>query len=155
MPAGWYGLLLGLRVAAFSAAAALLVSAWPGWAMATRDFRWKRSLLAVAAFLALVPSLIFGYLLLPRLTWQVAVAASLVQAAPFVLRAARDAFAALPRDYRNSARVMGASDWLIFWRIGLPLAYRPVLAAAVAVFVFTLLQSLATLLIEQRLRGPA
>ena len=155
MPAGSFPLLLSLRVAAISAAAALLVALWPAWVMATRDFPWKRQILAVSAVLALVPAVIFGYLLLPAFFWQIAAAVSLVQGVPYILRAARTAFGALPAEYRKSALVAGASDWRIFWRIALPLAYRPVLAAGLAVFTFTLLQYIAAVLIARRLGGGA
>ena len=155
MPAGWSALSLGLRAAALATAAALVLAAWPAWAIATRDFAWKRHLSVLAAFLALVPTVVFGYLLLPAFPWQVAAAVSLVQAVPYLLRAARTAFAALPGEYRKAALVAGAPDWRVFWRIALPLAYRPILMAALGVFVFTLLQLFATLLIAQRLRVPA
>jgi molybdate transport system permease protein len=144
-----------LQVAALSAAAALLLAPWPAWAAATRDFRWKREILVLAGFLALTPGIVFGYLLLPSFSWTVAVAVSLVQGVPYLLRAARTAFAALPDDYRKAALMAGASDWRIFWRIATPLAYRPILMASLGVFVFTLLEFIATLLIAARLRGAS
>ena len=153
MPAGWFPLLVSLRVAALSAAASLLLAAWPAWAMATREFQWKREVTAAVALLALVPAVIFGYLLLPAFSWQTAAAVGLVQGVPYLLRAGRGAFGALPAGYRKAALVVGASDWRIFWRIAVPLAYRPILMATGGVFVFTLLEFAAVLMMAQPLKG--
>ena len=82
-----------------------------------------------------------------------AVAVALLQAVPYLVRAARTEFAALPDVYRKAALIAGASDWRIFWRIAVPLTYRPILEAAGGVFVFTLLQFVATLLMAERMRS--
>jgi len=153
MPAILFPLFDALRVAAVAAAAALAIGAWPAWTLATREFRWKRETLAVLAFLELTPTLVFGYLLLPVFPWPLAIAVSLLQGVPYVLRATRAAFLALPPDYTKAALLAGASDRAVFRRIAMPLNYRPILMAALGVFTFTLLQFAATLLIAHRLRG--
>jgi len=155
MADGWYALSLGLRVAALSAAAALLLAPVPAWLLATREFGWKRPLVLASAFLALVPAVILGYLLLPAFPWQVAAAVSLLQSVPYLLRAASAAFAAQPRQYRDAALVAGAPEWRILFRVAIPLAGRPILTAALGVFVFTPLEFAAVLAVAQRLRGPS
>jgi multiple sugar transport system permease protein len=46
----------------------------------------------------------------------------------------RQAFLTIPRDYQDAARIDGASEWAIFWRVFLPLV-KPALAT-VGVFAF-------------------
>lgn len=46
----------------------------------------------------------------------------------------RQAFLTIPRDYQDAARIDGASEWTIFWRVFLPLV-KPALAT-VGVFSF-------------------
>jgi multiple sugar transport system permease protein len=47
----------------------------------------------------------------------------------------RQFFLGFPRDLEDAARVDGASHGLIFWRIALPLARAPLIAATVIIFV--------------------
>ena len=41
----------------------------------------------------------------------------------------------LNRQYGDAARSLGSSEWRIFWRVMLPLGWRPILAAAGVAFV--------------------
>ncbi len=50
--------------------------------------------------------------------------------APFLINAARDAFAAVPARIEEVARTLGASPLQIFWRISLPVALRGILSGA-------------------------
>jgi molybdate transport system permease protein len=40
----------------------------------------------------------------------------------------------LNREYGDAARSLGCSEWRIFWRVMLPLSWRPILAAAGVAF---------------------
>ena len=50
--------------------------------------------------------------------------------APFLINAARDAFAAVPARIEAVARTLGASPFQVFWRISLPVALRGILSGA-------------------------
>ena len=50
--------------------------------------------------------------------------------APFLINAARDAFAGIPGRVEQVARTLGASPAQVFWRISLPLALRGILSGA-------------------------
>jgi ABC-type glycerol-3-phosphate transport system permease component len=52
----------------------------------------------------------------------------------FAIFLLRQAFLTIPRDYQDAARIDGASEWMVFSRIFLPLV-KPALAT-VAVFAF-------------------
>jgi molybdate transport system permease protein len=102
---------------------------------------------AAVAWLALMlpPTVICGYFLLPVFTPPVATAAATLYGLPFLGRSAWLAFGSLRPDYANGARSSGASEWRVFWRVTLPLAYRPVLASAGIVFGRILTEYAATL----------
>jgi len=46
----------------------------------------------------------------------------------------------LNRDYGDAARSLGSTEWRIFWRVMLPLGWRPILAAAALGFVRVLVE---------------
>jgi molybdate/tungstate transport system permease protein len=50
---------------------------------------------------------------------------------PLLINASREAFAAVPVDYEQAARVDGGGAWQVFWHITLPLAWRGVLSGAI------------------------
>ena len=58
-----------------------------------------------------------------------------ISAEPLLLGAARAAFAGLDPGYAKAARSLVASEWRVFSRIHLPLAFRPILASAASVFL--------------------
>jgi len=68
------------------------------------------------------------------------VAAGVISVEPLVLSAARSAFAGLDPGYGKAARSLGASEWQVFSRIHLPLAFRPVLGNAASVFLGVMAQ---------------
>jgi ABC-type Fe3+ transport system permease subunit len=69
------------------------------------------------------------------LTQTCLVFAGVISAGPFFLSAARSAFAGLDPGYGRAARSLGASEWRVFSRIHLPLAFRPILADAAGAFL--------------------
>jgi molybdate transport system permease protein len=63
------------------------------------------------------------------------VVAGVISAGPLFLGAVRSAFAALDPGYGRAARALGASEWRVFSRIHLPLAFRPILIGAASAFL--------------------
>jgi molybdate/tungstate transport system permease protein len=62
------------------------------------------------------------------------VAAMAFVSLPFLINAARDAFAAVPERLEKAALTLGASPWRAFRTISLPLAWRGVLTGMVMMF---------------------
>jgi molybdate transport system permease protein len=58
-----------------------------------------------------------------------------IAALPPVVLGSRNRLQELDRGYGNAARSLGCSEWRIFWRVMLPLGWRPILAAAAIAFV--------------------
>jgi len=85
----------------------------------------------------------------------VAIAAGLVRAIPYTLAASRAAFQCFNPAYEKAARMAGASDWLIFWTLVLPLEGRATLVAAAEVFAETMLEMAVALWIVGHLSAPA
>ncbi len=86
-------------------------------------------------------------------TWQGAVIAASVVAFPLVYKAARAAFEEVPRQTENAARVLGASEWKVFYRVSLPLAWRSILAGAMLAFARALGEFGATLMVAGSIPG--
>ena len=119
-------LWLSLQVASTATAVSLAPGVWLGYWL---QFRPKMAAL-VSAPLLLPPTILCAYFLTARLTWQLAAAAGTLHAVAFLGRSARLAFAGIGPEYVHAARSLGASGWRVFWRVSLPLAWRPILASA-------------------------
>ena len=68
------------------------------------------------------------------------VAAGVISIEPLVLSAARSGFAGLDPGYGRAARSLGASEWHVFSRIHLPLAFRPILGNAASMLLGVIAQ---------------
>ena len=118
----------------------VLTSAAAGYAFARMRFAGRNgvfatvvALLAVPAFLLLIPR----YLLINRLGWidtyPGLIATELVSLWGIFLM--RQSFLMLPRDVEDAARLDGAGEWTLFWRVALPLAKPAVAALALLAFM--------------------
>jgi molybdate transport system permease protein len=67
-------------------------------------------------------------------TWQAAVLAALIHSTPLLVKSARAAFESVDHSYERAARSLGASEWSLFWRVSLPLAWGSIAAATVLAF---------------------
>lgn len=138
MPVDWSPLWLSIRVAGLATAISVAIGLWLGW---------RRLHPFVALQLALPPTILCSYFLFKPLTWQVAVAAGVVYAVPFLARTSAAALQAVDPAYGNAGRSLGASEWRVFWRVSLPLAYRPIAAAAAIAFARILTEYAVTFLL--------
>jgi molybdate transport system permease protein len=93
----------------------------------------------------------FGITLL--FTWQGAVIASALVAFPLVYKAARVAFDGVDPQFEQAARVLGKSEWTVFVRVTLPLAWRGILAGGMLGFARALGEFGATLMVAGNLPG--
>jgi multiple sugar transport system permease protein len=70
---------------------------------------------------------------------------------PFVILIMRSIFAEFPKEIEEAAKVDGAGDFQIFWRIALPLAAPGIVAATLITFAFSWNEFLFALILS----GPA
>ena len=154
----WFPLWLSLRVAALSTLIAFLGGLWLAWLLAHHNFRGKDVVDAAITLPLVLPPTVLGYYLLVLVgrptvfgrayeyivgqplvfTWQAAVVAALLHSAPLLIKSARAALESVDSTYERAARTLGASEWKIFWRVSLPLAWNPVLAATALAFARSL-----------------
>lgn len=173
MQTDWFPLWLSLRVASLATLAAIPVALALSWLLANKEFRGKRLLEVVVLLPLLLPATVLAYYLLVLLshsspvgilcerilgrpllfTWQAATLAAFIHTTPLLVRAARDAFEAVDPACQRAARSFGASSWAVFWRVTVPLALRPLAAAAVLAFGRALGDFGITLMIAGNLPG--
>ena len=134
MPFNWSPLWLSLRVAGLATAGALLPGLWLAYLLAARPFTGRKAVLVLLSLLLATPVVIFASRLLqPAFSWQLAAIAGILAALPLIALGGYQ-LRSLDRRYGNAARSLGVSEWRIFWRILLPLGWRPVLAASAIAF---------------------
>ena len=166
-------LLLTLKVASLATLIALTFGVAWGFLLARKPF-WGRDVLDAAFTLPMVmPPTVLGYYLLVLLgrrswvgqwleqtfdfrlvfTWQGAVIASAVVAFPLAFKAARAAFEGVEHQLENAARVLGSTEWKVFCRVTLPLAWRGIMAGGMLAFARAMGEFGATLMIAGSIPG--
>jgi molybdate transport system permease protein len=104
--------------------------------VATRDFPVRKAILGLLALLLATPVVILAWVILrPVFPWQAGAAVGVMAALPPIVLGSRRPLEELNRQYGDAARSLGCSEWRIFWRVMLPLGWRPILAAAAVAFV--------------------
>jgi len=86
-------------------------------------------------------------------TWQGAVIASASVAFPLVYRAARASLGGVDHQLENAARVLGAGETKVFFRVSLPLAWRGVFSGTMLAFARAMGEFGATLMIAGSIPG--
>ena len=81
------------------------------------------------------------------------VVAQFFVAAPFYVRAARAGFLAVSREPEEAARTDGASEWLTFWRVTVPMAFPALLGGAAMCWARALGEFGATIMFAGSLQG--
>lgn len=173
MPIDWFPLWLSLRVAVLSTAIALGAGLWIAYVLANRNFRGKDVLDAAVTLPLVLPPTVLGYYLLVLIgraspfgrlweeifgaplvfTWKAAVIAALLHSFPLLVKSARAALESVDRSYERAARTLGASEWKLFWRVTLPLAWRSIFAAAALAFARSLGEFGVTLMVAGNIPG--
>jgi molybdate transport system permease protein len=173
MAIDWFPLWLSLRVAFLATALATAVGLWIAYLLANRDFRGKDLLDAAVTLPFVLPPTVLGYYLLIVIgrdswfgrayedifgqplvfTWQAAVVAAFLHAAPLLIKSARAALESVDHDFERAARSLGAGEWRTFWRVTFPLAQRSVLAAVALAFARALGDFGVTIMIAGNIPG--
>ena len=173
MGEAWTALALTLKVAGWATALNLLFGVGVGYAMAHARFRGRDAVDAVLTLPMVMPPTVLGYYLLVVIgsqgpvgawllqhfgirlifTWQAAVIAATVVAFPLVFKAARAAFEVVEPQLEDAARTLGISEWAVFFRVSLPLAWRGILAGLLLSFARAMGEFGATLMVAGSIAG--
>ncbi|MGH8843498.1 MAG: molybdate ABC transporter permease subunit, partial [Advenella sp.] len=169
----WIPLLISLKVAGFAILINFVLGIGMGWLLARRSFPGRDLLDTILTLPMVLPPTILGYYLIVLLgrygwlgryldqwfgiqlifTWQGAVVAAAVVSFPLVFKPARAAFESVDRNYEDAARVLGLSEFALFLRVTLPLAWRGILAGLLLAFARALGEFGATLMIAGNIPG--
>ena len=168
----WQPLLLSLKVALWATGLNLLLGVAVAFGLSRWRSRWRELVDSLLTLPLVLPPTVMGYYLLvllgrrgvlgawletmdlsPVFTWQGAVIASTLAAFPLIQKAARAAFENVDTQLESAARVLGLSEWAVFFRISLPLAAKGITAGALLAFARALGEFGATLMIAGNLPG--
>jgi len=166
-------LLLTLKVAGWATVLATVAGILMAYFIARVKFVGRELLDAAMTLPMVMPPTVLGYYLLVLVgrrgpighwletkfgislvfAWQGAVVAAAVVAFPLVYKAARAAFEGVEHQYEQAARVLGQTEWEVFVRVTLPLAWRGILAGAMLAFARAMGEFGATLMVAGSLPG--
>ena len=129
-----------VKITAFILAGQLLTAVPAAWAFAIYPFPRRRLLFTVYLVLMLMPfqvTMLSSYLVLNGLhlmnTHGAVILPAVFSAFPVFL--IYRSFCGIPKELLEAARVDGAGEWQIFWRMGIPLASGGILSSAVLGFL--------------------
>ena len=166
-------LLLSLKVAGWATLLALVAGVGFGYLLARFRFFGREILDAALTLPMVMPPTVLGYYLLVLLgrrgsiggwlqehfginlifTIQGAVIAAAIVAFPLVFKAARAAFEDVDANLEKAGRSLGFSEFKVFARITLPLAWHGILAGAMLAFARAMGEFGATLMVAGSLPG--
>ena len=166
-------LWLTLQVAGCATALALVLGTSSGWVLSRWRVPGRRVIEALLTLPMVLPPTVLGYYLIVALgrhsavggwleasfgvqlmfTWQGAVVAATLVAFPLVFTSARAAFDGVERNLENAARVLGAGELAVFFRITLPLALRGIAAGTMLAFARAMGEFGATLMVAGNIPG--
>ena len=86
-------------------------------------------------------------------SWGATVLAAVVISFPLMYRAARGAFEQVDPDVLSAGRTIGMSEWKIYWKVQLPIAWPGVISGAVLAFARGLGEFGATAMIAGNIKG--
>lgn len=165
-------LWLSLRVSLVATLLVFLIGLPLAWLLARHEFRGKELLGGLTALPLVLPPTVMGYYLLVALgqqsplgrwldaagwplvfTWRGAVIAASVAAFPLMVLTVRAGFEGIDQRLEAIARTLGRSNWDIFWRVTMPLAWPSLLAGVALTFARALGDFGATLMVAGNIPG--
>lgn len=173
MEAIWPALALSLKVAFWACLLNLFLGVGVGFLLARCRFPGRNLLDTLFTLPMVLPPTVLGFYLLVLIgkqgvfgqwlynsfginlifTWQAAVIAATLVSFPLVFKPARAAFESVDGQLEQAARVLGVSEWAVFFRVTLPLAWRGILAGLLLAFARALGEFGATLMVAGSILG--
>ncbi len=86
-------------------------------------------------------------------TWHAAVIAAAVVAFPLMYKTSRGAFEQIDGNVLDAARTLGGSEWKLFWRVCVPMAWPGIAAATALTFARALGEFGATMMVAGSIPG--
>lgn len=171
-PMLFFCILLTLKVAGIATLIAGGLGIGLAWCLAGSRIPGTRWIDAICALPLVLPPTVIGYCLILLVgrrgvigqwlaeyginlifSWQGAVIAATVVVFPLSYRSARAALESVDHSLEDAARTLGASEWRVFTRVSLPLAWRGIFAGITLAFARGMGEFGATLMIAGNLPG--
>ncbi len=165
----WQAFWLSLQVTGTAVVGILIIGLALAVLLARVSFRGKLILETLIYLPLVLPPTVVGYyllfvlgrgsFLLERLkidllfTWQAAAFASMIVGLPLMVQTARAAFEEVEPEIEDAARVDGAAEWQVWWRVTLPIARRGILAGLILSAARALGEFGATLMVAGSIPG--
>lgn len=86
-------------------------------------------------------------------TWIAAAISAFAVSLPMMYQGAKGAFLSIDSIYEEAAKVMGAGEWIIFWKIVMPMAIKSILSSVVITFGRAFGEFGATLMVAGNIPG--
>lgn len=165
-------LWISLKTAITATLATFFLGLITAWLVAGYRGRWKGFVDGVLTLPMVLPPTVVGFFLLLFLgkngplghvfydrgiqiifSWPATVIAATVVAFPLMYKTARGAFEQIDVNTINAARTLGASEWKVFWRVAVPLAWPGIIAGVILAFARALGEFGATLMVAGNIPG--
>lgn len=165
-------LIISLKTAFLSTGITFFIGIAVAWLMACYAGRFKGVIDAMLTLPIVLPPTVVGFFLLVIFgkngligqillklgttiifSWSATVISATVVAFPLMYKTTRSSFEQIDKNIINSARTLGVSEWRIFWKITVPIAWPGIIAATVLAFARALGEFGATLMIAGNIPG--
>lgn len=162
-----FPLFLSLKVSVTATLLCVLAGLPMAWVLARVKFPGRKLIDSLITLPIFLPPSVMGYYLLIFLgsrgflgetlnryfavnllfTWQAAVIAAFIMAAPLLIKSVKTAFEGIDPDVEDAARTLGKSEWQVFLTVTLPLGWRGLATGIVMAFARALGEFGATLMV--------
>lgn len=165
-------MFISLKTAVVATVITFFIGLAAAYAMAIYKGRLKGVIDAILSLPLVLPPTVVGFFLLVLFgrngfigkfllkfgttiifSWTATVIAATVVAFPLMYRTSRGAFEQIDKNIINAARTLGVSEWRIFWKITVPIAWPGIAAASVLAFARALGEFGATLMVAGNIPG--
>jgi molybdate transport system permease protein len=169
----WFSIKLSLLVSTLSTVFVAFIGGAIAYLLATREFRGKIILEVLITLPLIMPPTVTGYYLIMifgrngflgkllyeiagwsiMFTWQAAVLASFIISLPLMVRTTQAAIASVDITMRDTATMLGYSEWQTALKVVIPLAKKGILAGVVLAFARAMGEFGATLMVAGNIPG--
>lgn len=172
MDAGLTPLWISIKTSLLATFITFFIGIGSAYLIANYQGKWKGLIDSLFTLPLVLPPTVLGFFLLLFLgkngpmgkllelmdtsvifTWSATVIAAIVVAFPMMYRSARSAFEQIDVDLISAAKTLGLSNWKIFYKIAIPLAWPGIIGGVVLSFARALGEFGATLMIAGNIPG--
>jgi molybdate transport system permease protein len=166
-------ILISLKVAFFSTVFTLVIGVLLAWVFTKYEFVGKEFWEGLITLPMVLPPSVTGYALLMFIgkngllgkliyklfgtslifTWKAACVSAFVVSLPLMYQSCKAAFSNIDIVYEKAAKTLGATEKVIFWKIGVPLAFPGIISGLVLSFTRALGEFGATLMVAGNIPG--